>query len=153
MYVLLPLQYGKSIASSIRSILLHKMGDVLLQKSQKGKRGIEMAKVTELAKKYAALFGKFDAERPDQDFETGGLFYDDEEENVILPFVKLLTEKVQNLEAEGKTEAAQRTIGFIQGILFGIGEFSLRELREHLENPSLVPLAGDRFDDEDNERS
>lgn len=112
-----------------------------------------MAKVTDLAKKYAKLFGKFDAERPDPDFETGGLFYDEEEEEVILPFIKLLTEKAQNLEAEGKIEAAQRTLGFVQGLLFGIGEFSLRELREHLENPDLVPLPGDRFeaDPEDDE--
>lgn len=138
MYVLFPLQYGKNVASSIRS----RLGSMFPQNSQKGKKGVKM-----LAKKYGELFNKFNAERPDQDFETGGLFYDEEEEEVILPFVKLLAEKAQKLEGEGDTKAANRTIGFIQGMLFAIGEFSLRELREHLENPSYVPLPEDRFDE------
>jgi len=108
-----------------------------------------MTKVTDLARKYGELFHRFSAERPDEDFETGGLFYEAEEEDEIFPFIKLLSEKVQNLAAEGKTLAAQRTLGFIQGLLFATGEFSLRELREHLTNPDLVPETSDRLDNDD----
>jgi hypothetical protein len=99
----------------------------------------------DVATKYKELFKHFGAERPDPDFETCGLFHDDEEE-IALKLVNKLSKKVIN-----SSNGADRNIGFIQGVLWAIGEFSLNELREHLKDPNTIPTENhfESFDNED----
>jgi len=42
-----------------------------------------------------------------------------------------MCDQIPEFLANGKTDKAMRWLGWIQGVCYGLGEFSLKDLKEH----------------------